>query len=225
MNRCTALLGVGLALAFGAPAWAGFEEATAQNDVAMELFRQGKLAEAVSEFQKALQEDSKYLPARLNLAHAFERLDRIDEAMQEYRSAIALEAKHFFAHNNLGVLLDKKGRYDEAIAEFESALRSEPGNAMALKNLATAKKNQAAIQERQLQIQLAEKNAQAKPKDPAASYHVARVHASYGNKPLALQWLDRSLRQGYQEVARVKSDPAFASLRDDRDFELLLLGK
>ena len=191
----------------------------------MELFRNGKLEEAVGVFQKAVSEDGSYLPARINLAHAYERLNRPDEAIQEYRSAIALEPQNFFAHNNLGVLLDQKGRYDEAIVEFEGALRSQPGNAMALKNLATAKKNQAAIQERQLQIQLAEKNAQAKPKDPEASYHVARVHASYGNKPLALQWLDRSLRQGYKEAERVKSDPAFASLRDDRDFELLLLGK
>jgi len=225
VNRLAAVLGIWFSLACCVLAWAGSEEAAARNEAAAQLFRQGKFAEAVSEFQKAVQEDFKYLPAHLNLAHAYERLNRLEEAIQEYRGAIALEPKHFFAHNNLGVLYDKKGRYEEAIAEFEDALKSQPGNAMALKNLETAKKNKEIIQERQVQIQRAEKVAQSKPKDPEPSYYLAKLHASFGNKALALQWLDRALKQGYKEVASVKSDPAFSSLREDRDFELVLLGK
>ena len=204
---------------------AASDDVVTRNEAGAQLFRDGKVEEAVKVFQKAVSEDGTYLPARINLAHAYERLNRPDEAIQEYRGAITLDPQNFFAHNNLGVLLDQKGRYDEAIGEFEGALRIQPGNAMSLKNLETAKKNKATTQERQAQIQRAEKDALAKPKDPEASYHVARMHASYGNKALALQWLDRSLRQGYKQTARVKSDPAFASLRDDRDFELLLLGK
>lgn len=114
MNRLAAVLGIWFSLACCVLAWAGSEEAAARNEAAAQLFRQGKFAEAVAEFQKAVQEDSKYLPARLNLAHAYERLNRLEEAMQEYRGAIELEPKHFFAHNNLGVLYDKKGRYEEA---------------------------------------------------------------------------------------------------------------
>ena len=225
MNQLAAVLGIWFSLAGCALAWAGSDEAAARNEAAAQLFRQGKFTEAVAEFQKAVQEDAKYLPARLNLAHAYERLNRLEGAIQEYRGAITLEPKHFFAHNNLGVLYDKQGRYEDAIMEFEVALKSEPGNAMALKNLATAKKNNEIIQERRGQIQRAEKAAQAKPKDPDLSYYLAKLHASFGDKALALQWLDRALKQGYKEVASVKSDPAFSTLRDDRDLELLLLGK
>jgi len=48
--------------------------------------------------------------------------------------------RNFFAHNNLGVLYDKKRLHDAAVSEFESAVAIEPDNAMALKNLETAKR-------------------------------------------------------------------------------------
>lgn len=195
-----------------------------RNDVAVQLLSQGKLTAALNGFHQALEEDPGFLPARLYLAHVYERLNRFDEAIHEYRAVITLQPNNFLAHNNLGVLLDKNGQYDQAIIEFTDALRSRPGDAMAQRNLETAKKNMAILQERQLEIHRAEADAQAKPKDATASYRAAQVHAAYGNKALVLQWLERSLRQGY-EAARVKTDPVFVNLRDDRDFELLLLGK
>lgn len=225
MGRLAAVLGIWLSLASCASAWAASEEVIASNEVGGNFFRQGKFAEAINEFQKALQQDPKYLPAQLNLAYAYERLNRFDEAIQAYRAALALAPDNFFARNNLGVLYDKTGRYDEAIAELENALKSEPRNSMALNNLATAKKNQAIVQERKAQVERAERDAQAKPGDPQASYYLARLHASYGNKALALQWLEKALKQGFKETASIKSDPAFNSLRDDRDFQLVLLGK
>jgi Tfp pilus assembly protein PilF len=224
MNRLVAALGIWLSLVY-CPSAGGSEEAAAHNEAAAQLFRQGKVTEAVGELQKALEKDAHYLPARLNLAHAYEALNRPTEAIEQYRAVIALEPKNFFAHNNLGVIYDKKQRYDEAIAEFEKALQIQPGNSMALNNLATAKNNKAIVQHRQAQIQRAEKAAENKPQDPQASYDVARLHAGYGNKDLALQWLRRALKQGYREVASLKTDPAFDILRNDRDFELMLLGK
>jgi len=225
VSRVVAVLAIWLSLTCCASGWAASEEAIARNEAGGNLFRQGKFVEAITEFQNALQQDPKYLPAQLNLAYAYERLNRFDEAIQQYRAALTLAPDNFFARNNLGVLYDKKGRYDEAIAELENALKSEPGNAMALNNLATAKKNKAIVQERKAQIERAETDAQAKPRDPQASYYVARLHASHGNKALALQWLEKALKQGFKETASIKSDPAFDSLRDDRDFQLVLLGK
>jgi Tfp pilus assembly protein PilF len=223
--RTLPFLAIGLVLASIMPAGAQSEETLGRNNAGMGLFRQGKLAEAASEFQKAVQSDPRYAPARFNLAHAYESLGRVDDAIQEYRGVIALEPKHYFARNNLGVLLDKKGLYDEAVAEFEGALRIEPGNRMALNNLETARKNKAIVNERRAHLEKAEIAAQAKPNDPQSSYHVARLHASFGNKTLALQWLERALKQGYKEIASIRTDPVFSPLRGDREFELVLLGK
>jgi protein O-mannosyl-transferase len=222
---CTRILLLCSILFFAAAAFAAAEEAAVRNRAGTALFDQGKLEPAIAEFQKALASDSSYLPARLNLAFAYERAGRIEDAMAAYREAIAAEPNHFLAHNNLGVLYDKKGQRDLAIGEFERALAIQPGDPMAAKNLENAKKNLAAIKQRDDQIAEAEKEAQAKPNDPRAAYKVARVYAHYNNKELALQWLGKAVKQGYKNLDDFKADPVFASLREEREFQLLLLRK
>jgi tetratricopeptide (TPR) repeat protein len=197
------------------------EEAVERNRAGAKLLEQGKPDAAIVEFQKAVSLDAKYFPPRLNLAYAYEKADRIEEAIDAYREAIEAQPQNFFAHNNLGVLYDKKGLYDAAIAELKTALQIEPGNSMARKNLAVAEKNKAAIERRTARIESAEKEAREKPNDPRVSYNVARTYAFYGQKELALEWLTKARKQGYGDVKYLKVDPAFASLRDDPDFERL----
>jgi Tfp pilus assembly protein PilF len=192
---------------------------------ALELFRHGKLQEAIPELQKSLQKNSADAEVRLHLAFAYDRLGSADDAIAEYRRFIETQPNSYIAHNNLGVLLDKQGRYDEAIAAFANASGIDPNNAGAKTNLATARKNKTAIQERQTHIQKAENAAAINPKDAQASFHAARIHAHYGNRGEALQWLERARRQGYKDLASVKNDPAFKSLANDRDLELILVGK
>jgi tetratricopeptide (TPR) repeat protein len=201
------------------------EDAIERNGLGVKLLQEGKVDAAIAEFQKAARIDSKYLPARLNLAYGYERAGRTEEAISEYRGAIELQPDNFFAHNNLGVLYDKKGLYEEATAVFHRALQIEPGNALAVKNLETAKKNKAIIEERDAQIQRAEKEAQAQPNDPRASYNVARLYAAAEKKDQAKEWLSKALKQGYKDLEYLKVDPAFKDMREDRDFQLLLIRK
>jgi tetratricopeptide (TPR) repeat protein len=142
--------------------------------------------------------------------------------MAAYREAINFQPRNFFAYNNLGVLYDKKGLHDAAIREFEIAVAIEPENTMALKNLETAKKNQTAITAREAKVLQSEREAQAKPNDPQASYNLARVYAFYGQKELAYEWLTKALKQGYTDMGYLRSDPALNSIREERDFQLLL---
>jgi tetratricopeptide (TPR) repeat protein len=209
-------------LFFSVNASAASEGAVERNDTGARLLEQGKPDAAIVEFQRALALDAKYFPARLNLAYAYESASRIEDAMEAYRQAITLQPRHFLARNNLGVLYDKKGLHDAAISEFQTALAIEPGNSMALKNLDTAKKNQAIIKDRDAQILQAEREAQKKPNDPQASYNLARIYAFYDKKELAYEWLTKALKQGYTDIRYLKSDPALHSIREERDFQLLL---
>jgi thioredoxin-like negative regulator of GroEL len=93
---------------------------------------------------------------------------------------------------------------------------------MALKNLETARKNQAAIKAREAKIPQAEREAQAKPNNPQASYNLARVYAFYGEKELAYEWLAKALKQRYRDIGYLRSDSALNSIREERDFQLLL---
>ena len=207
---------------FSAPALVASEHAVERNDIGARLLEQGKVDAAIAEFKNALSREPKYFPARLNLAYSYERAERIEDAMKAYREAINFQPRNFFAHNNLGVLYDKKGLHDDAIREFETALAIEPDNAMALRNLETAKKNQAATKSRQAKVLQAEREAQAKPNNPQASYNLARVYAFYGEKELAYEWLAKALKQGYKDIGYLRSDPALNSIREERDFQLLL---
>ena len=219
LYRLFALLGL---LLFSVTGLTASEEAVERNDVGARLLEQGKTDAAIADFQRALSLDPKFFPARINLAYAYERADRIEDAMESYREAINLRPRSFFAHNNLGVLYDRKGLSDAAIREFETALAIEPGNAMALKNLEIAQKNQTVVKARETQILEAERTVQAKPNDPQASYNLARIYAFYGKKELAYEWLTKALKQGYKDIGYLGSDPALNSIRDERDFQLLL---
>jgi tetratricopeptide (TPR) repeat protein len=204
---------------------AASQEAAERIAIGKKLLEQGKVEPAIGEFQKAAAIDPKYGAAQLNLGQAYERADRSEDAVDAYRKSIELEPRNFYARNNLGVLYSKKGMHDQAIAEFQDALKIEPNNAMALKNLETAKKNRAAVQEREAVVARAERDAAAKPNDPAPTYQLARVYATYGRKEEALAWLGKAIQKGYKDLAYVRTDPAFAGLREERDFQLLLLGK
>ena len=223
--RLPGVVFLGLVIAAGATGAQSEDPQIPARQRALELFRQGSLREAIPELQRSLQKNSADAEVRLHLAFAYDRLGSADEAIAEYRRVTEYQPNSYFAYNNLGVLYDKQGRYDEAIAAFDSASRIEPNNAGAKNNLVTARKNNAAIQERQAQIQKAENAAAINPKDPQASFHVARLHAHYGNREAALQWLERARRQGYKELASVRNDPSFKSFSNDRDFELILVGK
>jgi cytochrome c-type biogenesis protein CcmH/NrfG len=76
---------------------------------------------------------------------------------------------------------------------------------MALKNLETARKNKAATHEVEAQIQRAEKEAQAKPDDPQASYNLARLYTFYGKKELAYEWLTKGSQAALSNPATAES--------------------
>jgi tetratricopeptide (TPR) repeat protein len=204
---------------------AASQEAAERIAIGKKLLEQGNVEAAISEFEKVTVIDPEYGAAQLQLGQAYERANRSDEAIDAYRKSLELEPRNFFARNNLGVLYSKKGMHDQAIAEFQGALKIQPNNAMALKNLETAKKNKVAMQEREVVIARAEKDAAAKPGEPTPTYQLARVYATYGRKEEAIEWLGKAIQKGYKDLAYVRTDPAFANLREERDFQLLLLSK
>jgi len=204
---------------------AASDEAVQRNNLGASLLQQGKVDEAVAEFQKALALDPKYTATHLNLGYAYDRQGRPEEAMAQYQKVVALEPGNIFAHNNLGVLYDKKGLYTEAIKEFEQVLQVDPSNATARDNLERAKSSKGIAQEREERFAQARKEVEARPDDPRAAYNLGRLFASYGKKEQALEWLAKALELGFDDVKFLKDDPALAPLKDDPRFTGLLKGR
>ena len=197
-------------------------EAIDRNTRGAELLKQGKVAEAVTEFKAALEGSPGYVTARGNLAFAYEKLGQLDDAMAAYQKVLDAEPKNTAVRNNLAVLYSRSGRHQEAIRELETLLRDTPDDETARRNLDTAKRNQGILRERDEQSTGALKAAEARPNDPRAAYDVARVYAQQGDNDKALTWLGKALDLGYDQMEFVKVDPAFASVRNDPRYGKLL---
>jgi superkiller protein 3 len=203
-------------------AQAASNEAIKRNNFGTELAKQGRLDEAITEFQSAIQADPRYAMAHLNLAYAYDRSKRSNEAIAAYQKAITFDPKSVAAFNNLGVLYTNTGKYDQAIQTLEQGLKLEPSNTVLLKNLETAKANQNAVQDREKKVAEAKKQVEARPKDPQAAHHLGRVYASLYMRDEAFEWLSKAVELGYKDTRFLREDPALADLREDPRFARLL---
>ncbi len=204
------------------PLHAESDDAAQHNREGAKYIEQGKMEEALEAFQKAVRLDSNDAVARLNLAYTYDRQGLTAEAIAEYQKAIGLSPSNLLAYNNLGVLYDKMGQYDEAIGEFQRALEIDPTDANALKNLENAKKGKGIIEERKRQIAELRREIEAHPDNPMALYKLGRLYAFYDKKDQAMEWINKALDKGYDDLDYMKLDPALEKLRGDPRFEKML---
>lgn len=225
MRHATIPLAIAFALLGVVAAQAASSEAVRRNNFGADLSKQGRYEEAATELQAAVQADPGYGVAYLNLGFAYDQLGRADEAIGAYEKAIALGSKSPAAFNNLSLLYVKKGKYDEAVQTIEQGLKLDPNNATLQKSLENAKAHQKVAQVRDARIADAQKQAEARPKDPRATYQVARVYASFGMTEEAFTWLGKAFDLGFNDAKFMREDPSVSSLRDDPRFARLLEGR
>ncbi|MEP7015784.1 MAG: tetratricopeptide repeat protein [Verrucomicrobiota bacterium] len=115
----------------------------AENNLGDDLFRNGKIDEAIPHYEKSLQMHSDYPEAHYNYGNVLLLKGRVDEAIAEARQALALRPNDADEHVSLGNALLTKGLGDEAIEHYAKALELSPnhssghynmGNALLLKN-------------------------------------------------------------------------------------------
>jgi predicted TPR repeat methyltransferase len=96
---------------------------------------QGRSAECVSLYQRALQLDPHCVEVHNNLGFLYASLGQLDEAVLAYRRALALRPNYAEALNNMGMLHVRQQQYADARPWFEKALAAQPDHAKALANL------------------------------------------------------------------------------------------
>lgn len=104
-------------------------EVKAAFDAGLALAQQGKYAEAVVEYNKALEKDPDQAYIQANLADALSKMDKNDEALAAYQKAIALKPDDPAMYTNMGVLLGKMGKTEESQAMFKKAAEISPASA------------------------------------------------------------------------------------------------
>jgi len=87
--------------------------------------RRGDRQAAIEAFADALQADSRFVPAIVNIGNVLFEDGQIDEAVDHYEAALRIEDDYGLAHLNLGVAYKKLGRHADAVREFRRANRLE----------------------------------------------------------------------------------------------------
>ena len=106
------------------------------NNLGGMLFEQGRVDEAMVQFQKALAVSPKFPDSHNNLANALLQKGAVDEAIAHYRAAVAIQSDKAIYCANLGNALVRKGQVEEAIRWYEKAVELEPGSVETLCRLA-----------------------------------------------------------------------------------------
>jgi len=101
---------------------------------------QGKLAEAVATFDRAIALQPGFADAWGNRGNALKDLGRLDEAIESYDRAIALKPDFAVACYNRGNALRDAGLAAEAAGSYEKAIAIQPRFGAAHRNLAMLKR-------------------------------------------------------------------------------------
>lgn len=109
--------------------------AALHDDVALLYLDEGRAANAVEHFRRALAMKPASAAAHYNLATALTIAGSVDEAVGSYEKALELRPDYALAHNNLGAILFGRGQLDAAGVHLREAVRLDPKNADALDNL------------------------------------------------------------------------------------------
>jgi tetratricopeptide (TPR) repeat protein len=101
------------------------------------LFRQGRLAEAIDKYKDSIRLQPDSGGTYLNLSDALSRLGNLEAAADYLRQCLLRLPQFPEAHYNLGNMLGRMGRLEQAVAQFQEALRVRPDYAEAHSNLAS----------------------------------------------------------------------------------------
>jgi len=103
----------------------------AHSSLGVALAAQGRLHEALAEYQEALEIDPGSVAAYYNLGVALAFQNRFDEAIPIYQKVLKSQPHFATAHFSLGSALARRGRLDEALAHYQLALEASPDFALA----------------------------------------------------------------------------------------------
>jgi Flp pilus assembly protein TadD len=95
----------------------------------------GRLDEAISRYQKALQVNPAAVESHNNLGILLFNKGRVDEAIRQYQETLAIDSGHVSAHSNLGNALLAKGQVAAAVLQYEEALKINPADIPTRNNL------------------------------------------------------------------------------------------
>ncbi|HZN00466.1 MAG TPA: protein kinase [Pyrinomonadaceae bacterium] len=183
------------------------------------LAAMGRLDEAISELQQALELDSLSLPIGSNIGLLLYLARRYEEALDHFRSHLEMDRNFVYTHWEMALAYEQCGRYDEAIAAFQRAIALSgtsvlPRTLLARTYALSGRKSEATA----LLNELTELSTQTY----VSPYRIAAVYSALLDKDSAFKWLGYAYEGRDGWLIWLAVDPVFDSLRPDKRFADLL---
>jgi tetratricopeptide (TPR) repeat protein len=172
----------------------------AHNMLGRTWFSQGRMDEAIREFQEAVRLNPGFAEAYNSLGNSFIAKGRVDEAMAYYQKALEIQPSYMVALNNLDSLLLQTGQADQVMIHCQKALKFEPDNETAHINLGSALFQKGSVDEAIIHYQ---KALQIKP-------DFAEAHINLGTALFQKGRVDEAIVH-YQKALQIKPDDADAN--------------
>ena len=194
--------------------------------------------EAIEAFHEGSVKD----PVLLNKTGiAYHQMQQLDQARKSYEAAIKVKPDYVEAINNVGTVYYAKKSYRRAMSWYARALKLAPNDAKSASiymNLGTAqfarKQYDKATESYQtamkldpdvfehhssMGVMLEERSVEERAK---YHFYLAKLYAKDGRNDLAIQYLRKSLEEGFKEKKKLQDEPDFAALRETPEFKELL---
>ena len=108
----------------------------AENNLGIVFLGQGRVDEAISLLQAAVDLRPDNSPAHDNLAKALLQKGEVSDALIHYHKLLELQPDNIEVHNIVGTVLVQQRRVREGVEEWQKVLAIQPDNGNALSNLA-----------------------------------------------------------------------------------------
>jgi len=174
----------------------------AHNNLGADLMGEGRVPEAIAQYEQAARIKPDYATAECNLGTAWAKLGQLTEAVRHFERATQIQPDYAKAQNDLGVILMQLGRPQEAIGHFREMLRTNPDYAEAHGNLAVALAQLGRLPEA---IGEFAETVRLRPTDLQARNNLALAHTEMGNALARTGRTPEAIKQ-YQEALQVQPD-------------------
>jgi tetratricopeptide (TPR) repeat protein len=165
--------------------------AEAHYDFGLVLEGQGKIRQAMEQYEQALRFNPDYAEAHNHLGAALLEQGRLQEAIGHCEQALRIKPDFADAHSILGIALLRQGRQPEAVSHWEQALRLNPDYAEAHNNLGAALHQQGKTREA---VEQFEQALRIKPDFAEAHDNLGNALRELGRPEEAIGHYERALQ-------------------------------
>lgn len=183
------------------------------------LMTSRRFAEARREFQRAQNLDPLSLIITLDLGQVDYYSGNSDGAISQAQKTLTYDPSFSAAHDLLGMAYLQKGLPKIALQEFQKYAALSGHDPDALMRLA---QTYAALGDRHRALQIIHAMENPTKGSYSSAYEIAVIYAALGDHAQTLELLRHSLDQHSSSCLIIGVDPAFAKLRSDSRFRVLL---